>query len=69
MPRTSMYLVCLVSGMYSIDFVVLLKVVASKDWPKVSGLYSARVRTQPSKMEMIEGLYEEVDGQRGGMVK
>jgi hypothetical protein len=27
------------------------------------------VRTQPSKMEMIEGLYEEVDGQRGGMVK
>ncbi len=55
--------------MYSIDFVLLLKVVASKDWPKVSGLYSARVRTQPSKMEMIEGLYEEVNGQRGGMVK
>ncbi|KAH8968725.1 hypothetical protein BDL97_03G144100 [Sphagnum fallax] len=35
----------------------------------IEGLYSARVRTQPSKMEMIEGLYEELDGQPGGMVK
>ncbi len=44
--------------------------VASKDWPNnISGLYAARVRTQPSKMEMIEGLYEELDGQPGGMVK
>jgi eukaryotic translation initiation factor 2C len=52
-----------------VDSPSVAAVVASKDWPKVSGLYSARVRTQPSKMEMIEGLYEEVDGQRGGMVK
>ncbi|KAH9569552.1 hypothetical protein CY35_03G139300 [Sphagnum magellanicum] len=53
-----------------VDSPSIAAVVASKDWPNnISGLYSARVRTQPSKMEMIKGLYEELDGQPGGMVK
>jgi eukaryotic translation initiation factor 2C len=53
-----------------VDSPSIAAVVASKDWPNnISGLYAARVRTQPSKMEMIEGLYEELDGQPGGMVK
>jgi eukaryotic translation initiation factor 2C len=53
-----------------VDSPSIAAVVASKDWPNnISGLYAARVRTQPSKMEMIKGLYEELDGQPGGMVK
>ena len=32
-------------------------VVATKNWPEVFH-YSSQVRTQPAKMEMIEGLYE-----------
>ena len=39
-------------------------VVATKNWPDVF-YYSMQVRTQPAKMEMIEGLFE----LGGGMVK
>lgn len=39
-------------------------VVATKNWPDVFH-YTTQVRTQPAKMEMIEGLYEP----GGGMVK
>lgn len=39
-------------------------VVATKNWPDVFH-YTTQVRTQPSKVEMIEGLYEP----GGGMVK
>ncbi|CAM6027261.1 unnamed protein product [Sphagnum balticum] len=53
-----------------VDSPPIAEVVASKDWPNnVSGLYSARVRTQTSEMKMIGGLYEEVDWRHGGMVK
>lgn len=38
------------------------------EWPKFSK-YTTRVRAQPPKTEMIEGLYEVgVDGKKGGMV-
>ena len=40
-------------------------VVATKNWPDVFH-YATRARTQPAKMEMIEGLH--IEGQ-GGMVK
>lgn len=39
-------------------------VVATKNWPDVFH-YSTQARTQPAKVEMIEGLYEP----GGGMVK
>ncbi|CAM6087810.1 unnamed protein product [Calypogeia fissa] len=39
--------------------------VASTEWPKFSK-YAARVRAQPPKTEMIEGLYEEGGSDKGG---
>ncbi|KAL2651029.1 hypothetical protein R1flu_019157 [Riccia fluitans] len=41
--------------------------VASMYWPLMSQ-YAPRVRAQPPKTEMIEGLFEMVDGKAGGMV-
>ncbi|KAG6541212.1 hypothetical protein Mapa_017373 [Marchantia paleacea] len=41
--------------------------VASMNWPFMSQ-YAPRVRAQAPKTEMIEGLYEEIDGKPGGMV-
>ncbi|KAG0602900.1 hypothetical protein M758_10G049800 [Ceratodon purpureus] len=41
-------------------------VVATKNWPEVSH-YASRVREQPSRMEMIEGLH--VEGQNSGMIR
>ena len=40
-------------------------VVATKNWPHVFH-YATRARTQPAKMEMIEGLYIE---EKVGMVR
>ncbi|KAL3683483.1 hypothetical protein R1sor_001505 [Riccia sorocarpa] len=41
--------------------------VASMQWPLMSQ-YAPRVRAQPARTEMIEGLFEVVDGKPGGMV-
>lgn len=43
-------------------------VVASRGWPRISQ-YAARVRSQSSRDEMIDGLYEEKNGQPAGMIR
>jgi hypothetical protein len=57
----------------SLHFPEWMQVVATKNWPTIFH-YATRARTQASKLEMIEGLYDEPKGedkgQKGnGMVK
>lgn len=55
-----------IMGVVTMICVVFLKVVATKGWPKVSGMFSSQARTQAAKLEMIEGLCDE---NGDGMVK
>jgi len=62
-----MYLIFLWICYIFVWFYCVTEGVASKDWPKVSRLYFVQEKIEPSKMKMIEGLYEEM-GQHHGQI-
>jgi hypothetical protein len=64
-----MYFIFLMDLLFYFLICCVIEGVASKDWPKVSWFYFVQERIEPSKMKMIEGLYEEMGQHHGQILK
>ena len=67
-PSTIIFGMDVSHGSTGEDAPSIAAVVATKNWPDVFH-YATRARTQPAKMEMIEGLHIEGIEGKSGMVK